>query len=480
MDSSKRGFGQAIVIGSSITGLLSARVLSDHFEKVVLLERDTLPSGPESRKAVPQARHIHALLEAGLKVLDSLFPGLVRELEGEGVDLIDMARDAAWFQAGSWKARYEGGIQTILISRPYLEWKVRDRVAALPNVELRQECGVEELLTDASRTRITGVRVKGPRGEQTLEGELIVDASGRGSRAPHWLEALGYGRPEEEQVGIDLGYTSRLYERPAGFDEWKILAVSGRPPESRRAGFISNVEGGRWIVSLNGYFNDHPPTDDEGFLEFARKLPTPHLYEYIRRARPLTQPVAHKIPSSRWLHYERLARMPEGFVLLGDAVCALNPVFGQGMTVIGLAAKMLGEHVARARASPGGLHQGMSRDFQKELSGVVGLCWFLTTTMDLAYPEARGKRPFGLKLMQWSVMNIIDLTSLDARSCHQFYQVLHMRRGMEALLQPRFAASLLAYNLKSLFVPREWRANLDTLPPAPGRQDGTGRMSTAA
>ncbi|MFY0525480.1 NAD(P)/FAD-dependent oxidoreductase [Archangium gephyra] len=469
MPLNERGRGQAIVIGGSMAGLLSARVLSEHFEKVIILERDRLPEGPEARKSAPQARHIHALLEAGLKALDELFPTLVRELVREGSDLIDMARDAAWFQSGSWKVRYEGGPQTILVSRPFLEWKVRGQVTALPNVELRQGYGVEELLMDASRTRVTGVKVAGPEGEQTLEGELVVDTSGRGSRAPQWLEALGYGRPEEEQVGIELGYTSRFYERPAGFDEWKILAVSGRAPESRRAGFIANVEGGRWIVSLNGYFGDHAPTDDAGFLEFARGLPTPHIHEYIRHAKPLTPAVSHKIPTSRWMHYETMARFPEGFVLLGDTVCSLNPVFGQGMTVISLGARLLGEHVARARTSPGGLRQGLARGFQKELGKIVGLCWFLTTTMDLAYPEARGKRPFGLKAVQWSVQNMIDLTSLDAKSCHAFYEVLHMRKGMEGLLQPGFAAALMAYNLKSLLVPREQRANLTTLPPPPGR-----------
>ncbi|WP_395839634.1 FAD-dependent oxidoreductase [Archangium violaceum] len=474
MQSTKRGFGQALIIGGSIAGLLSARVLSEHFEKVIILEREPIPEGPEARKSTPQGRHIHALLEAGLKTLDGMFPGMVQEMVREGADLIDMARDAAWLQSGSWKARYEGGPQSILVSRPYLEWKVRGRVTALPNVEVRQGYGVEELLTDASRTRVTGVRVKGPQGEQTLEGELVVDASGRGSRAPHWLEQLGYGRPEEEQVGIDLGYTSRFYERPAGFDDFKIMVVNGRAPESRRSGFISNVEGGRWIVSLNGYFGDHAPTDDEGFLEFARKLPAPHLYEYIRNAKPLTQPVTHKIPSSRWLHFETMARFPEGFVLLGDAVCALNPVFGQGMTVISMGAKILGESIARARTSPGGLHQGLSRSFHQELGKLIGAAWFLTTTMDLAHPEARGKRPAGLKALLWTIQNMIDLTSVDAKSCHQFYEVLHMRKGAEGLLQPGFAASLLGYSLKSLLIPRERRANLTTLPPTPGKQTRTG------
>src|SRR4029079_5516854 len=169
---------------------------------------------------------------------------------------------------------------------------------------------------------------------------------------------------------------------------------------------------GRWIVSLNGYFGDHPPTDEAGFLEFARGLPRPDIYEYIGSASRLPRPLTLKTPRSRWLHYEKLARMPEGFVLLGDSVCALNPVFGQGMTVAALGAKFLGEQLAQAKASPEGLPLKVSRPFQKKLAGLIALCWTLTPTMDLAHPRAEGKRPFGLKFLQWSFQNMIDLTSV--------------------------------------------------------------------
>ncbi len=482
MSSETRKFGQALIIGGSIAGLLSARVLSQHFEKVIVLERDTLPAGPEARKGAPQGHHIHALLEAGLRILDDLFPGMTREMESEGVERIDMARDAAWLQSGSWKARYEGDVESILVSRPFLESKVRGRVAALPNVELREGVSVEHLVLDATNRRVVGVRVKGPEGEQELHGALVVDASGRGSRTPQWLELLGFGAVAQEQVRIDLGYTSRLYERPEGVDAWKILVINGRAPDASRSGFISNVEGHRWIVSLNGYFGDHAPTHDAGFLEFARQLPTSHLYDCIRQARPLSAPVLHKISSSRWLHYERLARMPAGLVLVGDAVCSLNPVFGQGMTVAALGAKLLGEGLTRSRGAAEGPPAEMSRRFQKELGKVVGLCWMLTTTQDLAYPRAEGARKPGLKLLQWSFNNMIDLTSVDARACQRFYDVLHMRKGLEGLLDPVFARALLGYNLKSLVIPRAQRANLDTLPPHPSAPPPrpSGRLDNAA
>ncbi len=461
-------FGRAVVIGGSMAGLLGARVLADQFEEVIVLERDPVPDGPEARKGVPQGSHAHGLLDAGLQVIDSLFPGLVKEMYAEGGERMDMGRDAAWYTSGSWKPRYVSGIQLILCTRTWLEWKVRGRVTALSQVQFRQGCSVEGLLMDATGSRVTGVKVKTAQGEESLQADLVVDTGGRGSRAPGWLETLGYGRPEEEKVGLQLAYTSRFFEPPAQYKgDWKMMAVFPRSPEEWRGGFIARVEGGRWLVTLHGYFGDYPPTTDEGFLEFARSLPKPDLYEAIRDARPLTEAVIHKVPSSRLLHYERMPRFPDGLVILGDAVCALNPVYGQGMTVCSLSARLLGEVVAaKARSTPGSL-QGLSKNFQRKLFRLLGVPWMMGTTMDLKYPQAEGQRFPGLGLLHWGFGTLIDFTSVNTLACRQFYEVMHMRRGMEALLRPDLLALFAAYGLKSFFVPFPRRANVHSLPRAP-------------
>jgi 2-polyprenyl-6-methoxyphenol hydroxylase-like FAD-dependent oxidoreductase len=468
MHSTERRFGQAVVIGGSIAGLLTARVLSEHFAKVLILERDAAPESPASRKGIPQGRHVHLLLETGLKVMDTLFPGLKQELRSAGAALIDAARDTAWYHHGTWKPRYSSGIETVLCTRPHLEWVVRQRVAALPNVELRYDISVEEPLADAERTHITGVRLTGPGGEERLMADLVVDASGRGSRTPRWLEALGYGKPEVEEVGIDLAYTSRFYEPPAGeaFD-WKLMIQYPRSPESWRSGVIMSVEGGRWIVSLTGYFGDHAPTDEQGFMDFVRSLPTRDIATALDGAVAMSPPVTHKIPKSQWLHYERLPRFPEGFVVLGDAACAFNPVFGQGMTVAGQGAQLLGACLAeQARRSPGDL-RGLSRRFQKKLAPLIHLPWFLATTMDLHYPQTRGKRMPGLGVLHGILGTVLDMTSLNEQAYHQLFQVLHLRCGPEALLKPRLLGSLVAYAIKSLHVPLSQRGNVNGPPAAP-------------
>jgi flavin-dependent dehydrogenase len=456
-------FGHAVVIGSSIGGLLDARVLSEHFQKVTILERDELPATPTPRRCVPQAQHIHLMLEAGSRALEDLFPGLVHDMQQGGARVIDMGRDVAWQHFGAWRTRYHSDIAMVLSTRTFLEWNIRRRVEALPNVEIRPRCAVLGLVADGAQQRVTGVRVKDPAGEDTLSADLVVDASGRGTRTPAWLQALGYGAPETEEMGIDLAYTSRFYRRPAWFrDEWQVMVQYPRSPGSWRAGFIANVEDDRWLVSVNGYFGDHAPTDGAGFLAFARSLPRPGVYDYIRDAEPLTEPVTHKIPTSRWLHYERMQRWPDGFVATGDAVCAFNPIFGQGMTLACLGARLLGACVAESRTL-----RGLAPRFQRALPGLIRLPWFVATAMDLHYPQTSGVRPAGIGVLHWYLGRLLELTSLDTRVYHELNCVLHMRSGLTALLRPGVALPELAYGLKALFVPLARRANIDTVPPAP-------------
>lgn len=465
---SHQRFGRAVIIGGSVAGLLGARILADHFEQVIVIERDPVPSGPDPRKSVPQSRHLHGLLAAGRELIDTLFPGLVQEMLNEGAELADMGRDTAWFHAGAWKARYISGIISILSSRTFLEWKIRGRVSALPNVSIRYECSVDELLADSARTRITGVKLKTSGGEETLEADLIVDAGGRGARSQRWLEALGFGRPEEEKVVVNLSYTSRLYEPSPDYQrDWKFLFLNPRPPGAWRTGLVQNVEGGRWMVTLIGCFGDSAPTDEQGFQEYARSLPTPDLYEAIQHARPLTDPAVHKIPSNRWLHYERMANFPDGFVTYGDAVCAFNPIYGQGMTVAGLSARLLGECVAeQAKSSPGNL-QGLSRRFQQKLAKLLQGPWLMASSLDLKFPQTEGRRFAGLGVLHWVLDTVADLTSLNTEASRRFYAVTHMQSGPEAMLSPGFLTSFFAYGIKSLFVPLPQRVNLDTRPPAP-------------
>ncbi|NTX63600.1 FAD-dependent monooxygenase [Myxococcus sp. CA051A] len=466
MNMAGRGLGSAVVIGGSMAGLLAARVLADHFEKVILVERDLRAEGPVPRKGLPQGVHLHVLLDTGRRILDQSFPGLFEQLQEQGAELIDSSRDVAWHHFGVWKKRYTSGIPLLLCTRTLLEWNVLRRVKERPNVEFREGCSVEGLLADERGGRVTGLRVKTAQGDESWEADLVVDASGRGSRMPQWLEALGHARPEEEQVHVDLAYTSGLYAPPPRFHrEWKALMQYPRPPSTWRAGFISSVEGGRWLVTLNGYFGDHAPTEPEGFLEFARSLSRPDLYDYLRDARPLGPLSTHKVKDTRWRHYERLARFPEGLVVLGDAACAFNPLFGQGMSVAGLGAELL-DTCLREQARRGDL-TGLAQHFRRRLPEVIRLPWFMSTSMDLQYPQATGERAPGLGALHWYIRQLMERSSTDAGVHRRFNRVLHLQTGLGAVLHPFVALPVLTHGARSLVVPLQRLANTETRPPPP-------------
>lgn len=467
--SEQRRFKRAIIVGGSVAGLATARALSGHFESVVIVERDSAPKGAEARKAVPQARHAHVLLEPALQALRRWFPGLIEELIRGGAVPIDASRDSAIFHYGGWKMRFCGDLEMVLCSRPFVEHHLRRRVAELPNVEIRYESVAEDLAMDERGARVIGARITGPSGSEVLHADLVVDAAGRGSRAPRWLEALGYGAPSEDRVTIDLAYTSRLYTPAEGHRrDWKFMAMYSRPPEGVRGGFLSDLEGGQYIISLNGYFGDHAPTDDEGFLAFARSLPKPELYEAIRGGTAVGPIAMHKVPHSYLRHYDRMERFPERLLVLGDSVCALNPIYGQGMTVSFLCARRLDEalEALAVRGSRRGLDDFV-RGFQRTIGSLVKQPWLLSTTMDLRYPKAEGTRPLGIGALQWAFGNLIDMSSLNEGGTRVFLELLHMRKGPEALLHPSLLAPFVTYGIKSLWVPLEDRVNSGALPHRP-------------
>jgi len=421
---------RALVIGGSVSGLVAAGALARHFERVTLVERDEYPDAPQPRKGTPQARHVHVLLKQGEHAVERIFPGFFAELVARGGQRVDTAGDAKWFFFGGWKARFRSGIEMVSQTRALLEWSLRQRVAGLANAEL--VAGDVLGLHAPDPSRVTGVRVRRRSGQEAelFAAELVVDASGRGSRMPHWLEALGCGAPPESEVTVDVGYASRFYRRTGAARDWSALLCHPRHPDTR-CGVLLPVEGERWLLTLVGWFGDHPPGDDPGFLEWTRSLAVPDLFDAVKDAEPLSEIALHRFPSNRRRHYERLARLPDGLAVLGDAACSFNPVYAQGMAAAALGAELLDACLAEAR----GL-SGFSRGFQARLARFTDAPWLLATGEDFRSPKAQGPRPRFMPLLGWYTARVHELTWRDRFAAQRFLEVMHLVRRPSALFHP--------------------------------------------
>ncbi len=440
----KRAGQHAIVIGSSMAGLLAARVLSNHFERVTILERDEFPAPGEPRKGVPQGRHAHGVLATGWRIMQRLFPGFETELLEAGAQIGDSTGDGLWFQQGGYLAQTDGHLPVICLSRPLLEERVRERVLTLDNVQVQTNADVNRLVSP-DRERVTGVRIATGTSAEVLEADLVVDASGRGSRSGAWLEALEYAKPEVSEIRIDMGYASRVYcRKPTDLNGNTHLIMTGKAPHQKRSGVMLAQENNHWIVTLIGMFSDHCPTDEAGFLEFARSLPTPELYDVIANAEPRSEISSYRYPSSLRRHYERLAQFPEGYLVLGDALCSFNPAFGQGMTVAALEAQALEVSLA------GGL-EGLWRRFIRRASKIVDIPWTLSASADLAYPETQGKRGPEVKIINAYIGRLLEAAWSDPKLVVAFHQVSNLVKPPSSLFAPSIA-------WRVLFSPRKRKA----------------------
>lgn len=429
---------RAIVIGGSMSGMLAARVLADHFAEVVLFDRDAFPQPGENRKGVPQGQHAHALLASGRQILERYFPGFKDELYGQGALKGDYQR-VRWFDNGVYHTRFDG-LEALVISRPRLEAHVRARLSALPNVRINDRRDVDTLAADAGR--VTGVKV----GDDVISADLVVDASGRGSQSPAWLEKLGFPRPPEEAVRVDLGYTTRIFQRKPDHLKGDIAVICPSAPPAKRGGVALAMEGDRWMVTLFGMLGDHPPNDDRGFLEFARSLPAPDVHEVIAQAEPLTALIPFKFPQSTRRHYESLARFPGGYLVFGDAVCSFNPIYGQGMSTAALQAAALDKCLTAGDAE-------LAKRFFAAASKVIDAPWTMAVGGDLRYEDVDGPRTGMVKFVNWYIGKLHIAAAGDPAVARAFHRVANLLDPPPSLMQPAIAFRILQGNMRKPAAP---------------------------
>ena len=426
----------AIVVGAGMGGLLAARALADHFDEVTVLERDALPDSPDTRKGVPQGRHTHGLLARGREVLEQSFPGFTEGIIAQGAVPADIVNDGLWFNYGVYLHNAPSKMVGLGVSRPTLEDFVRRRLVQLPNIRVRERRDVVEPVFDRLSGRVTGVRVQPKNGsddKEKIEADLVVDTSGRGSSSPTWLNAFGFAKPPEEQITVNLGYVTRFYrlkpEHMGNYLHGRKFVLMGACLPDFRFGALLPQEGERWTVTLGGYMDDQVPVDDAGFLEFARSLQKPEIFNVIQNAEPLTPLTPYKFISNTRRHYEKLAHFPEGYLVYGDALCSFDPVYGQGMTVACVESLALRECLAKGT-------QGIARRFFQMASRFIETPWQIAVGSDLQNPRVEGKRTAQVRFVNWYIAKFYRAAQRDAALATKFLEVANLMQQPTALLSP--------------------------------------------
>ncbi len=411
----------AIVIGASMGGMLAARALLGPYASVTLLDRDSLPTDGNDRRGVPQGRHTHLLLSRGAEILGAMFPGLLADFAADGAQVLNHWQQGNVSLGGHQFTLPDGPAEPPIYasSRPFLESRVRTRLAAMRGIEFRSETEVTGLVTTPGAERVTGVRLRHDGVESELSADLVVDSTGRGGRAPVWLSELGYPAPVENRLPIDLQYVTRRVRMPVdALGDVRIVVVGPRPSLPRGM-FLLALEDGQWIHTTTGYAEHKPPSDPAGFEAFNATVAPPAVVEALRTAEPITDLVIHRFPANLRRRYEKLDRFPQAFLVVGDAICSFNPLYGQGMTVAALQAQAL----RRCLLRPDRRGRDLAPRFFEAAAKPVDVAWQFALGGDLALPVVPGPRSAQVKVLNAWAAKVEEAAASDPVVAECFLRV---------------------------------------------------------
>jgi 2-polyprenyl-6-methoxyphenol hydroxylase-like FAD-dependent oxidoreductase len=425
----------ALVLGASMAGLLAARTLSDFYDTVTVVERDALRDVPECRRGVPQGFHAHLLLARGAEVLEELFPGLLDELVDAGVPVWDDGDlSKRHLCIGGHQLSQDGYVRKPLRdyhpSRGLLEDRVRRRVRAIPNVSVLSCHEVIELTATAGGGRITGAVIadRAAGTVRSVPADLVVDATGRGSRTPVFLEQLGYDRPHEDVVTMRLCYSSQWLQVPSG--RMPVSAIGVFPEGDRSAGLaLIGNENDQWVLSV-GSLGEHEPAEQfSDLLSFISDLTPADVMDVVRAAKPIGEVRKYRVPSNRWRRYDKMRRFPDRLLVVGDAFCGFNPIYGQGMTIAALEAIALRDCLRRGRAD-------LPRRFLRRAAKKIRVVWQTAAASDLDLPNVNGSRSLRMRLMDAYLDKVLTAAESDSVVTEQFLRTSGMIDSPARLFRP--------------------------------------------
>lgn len=430
---------RAVVIGAGIAGLFCAKALSKHFSDVTVIDRDDLSQGSGMRAAIPQANHNHVLVLGGYRSALRLFPDLGERLCEHGAIPVDWFKDLKMYRSNGWRPRFDSDAKGVACNRATFEAVIRASLQST-NICFLAEHTVIELTTGSSTARVTGVvcRSRSTGHVRKIEADLVVDASGRGAITNRWLSQKGYPPVWETHVDPLCSYSTRWYRRLSSSNpDWKLFKVAFNQDYGRVASIVQTGVS-EWVVTLQGFLGDYPPTDEKGFLEFAKSLPVSDVFDAIQDAEPLTDIIPYRRMQNVWRHYEQVPRWPESYLVVGDAACILNPAYGLGMTVAIRSANLLDDMLKQGR-----LNKKFSQDFQRRLAKTLRIPWLITTEQPfwLGGPTQR-VQGWRYKLQKRYYKALSEHANFDPITWGVLQEVIQLAKHPNELLRPHILGRL--------------------------------------
>ncbi|MFJ1703765.1 NAD(P)/FAD-dependent oxidoreductase [Kitasatospora sp. NPDC088346] len=433
-------YGTAVVIGGGLAGCLAAWALRGKARRIVVVERDRYPQQPGPRPGTPQGHHAHLLLEGGRRALEDLLPGIGAELDTREARLVEVPEGMSWLSSAGWMPRFRSGLAFLSCTRPVLDHTVLERVRCEPSIEFLEGTAVLGVLGDAEGLTGVRVRTKGADdgGESEIHAELVVDASGRSSAMPDWLAAAGFAPAPEERVDPGVAYASRLYHRPAGADpDMPAVYLQTKAPDQPRFGVLLPVEGDRWLVTVGGMRGAEPVPGEAGFAAELERLRDPLLRDLVAGAEPAGEVRGFRPGPGVRRHYQR--RSPDGLVVVGDAACTFNPVYGQGISTAVFGARALRDAV-RAH----GIGRDGAREARRGIAAAAADAWLMSSSEDVRFPTTTGG-PTGtaVRIQHRYLDRVIARAAVDEGVCLAFVAVMGLTRPPTTLFHPKVLWSVL-------------------------------------
>lgn len=424
----------------------AARVLAEFFDHVVVLENDTLPTDASPRPGTPQSKHLHVLLAGGQRALSSLFPGFEQDLVAAGAQTYQVSTVATYeFPGYESFPRRDLGFPAFSMTRPLLESVVRKHFQAVPNITLHQRCRAQQLITTPDGSRVTGVTCLHSGGQvQDIPADLVLDASSNGQLTLNLLAAFGLPAPREATVGVEMGYSTMLFEPPADAPaDFRVVVTMSDPPNNRRGAILVPVEGNRWIVSLGGSHDCKPPEDEAGFMDFLQRLRTHTIYNAVKNAKRLSSITRYHFKASRWRHFEALQNFPAALIPFGDTICRFNPIYGQGMSVAAKEAALLRDLLSASAAGNSAL-ASVPADFLAQAQAIIDAPWATAVVPDFLDPLTEGERPPDLDTALNFTAALRKLAYRDAGIHKLMIEVQHMLKPRSVLRDPEIVERIKA------------------------------------